>query len=88
MLITTELVRDVLCNEILQINNLMNSPQSGTYMQMAVRIQNMLNMLMSEQDFVYVPVDAWTTELTTIADEIARKKGASNGIAEARNQCS
>ena len=59
MLVTTELVRDVLCDQVIQLSKLEGLPQSA-----APHI-HALSLILSSDDFQQVtdPDDVWLTEL-------------------------
>lgn len=78
MLITTELVRDVLCNELIQISN---ACKAGIMSDVIKHVDNIADILVSSSDFAYIDVPAWTSDMTRIAQAIteARKEEVIHG---------
>lgn len=72
MLITTELCRDILCNELIQASN---AAKANVMSDVMLHLQNMRDILMSQCDMVHVEVDTWQDDLTDIAKEIVERKG-------------
>lgn len=54
MLMTTELVRDVLCCEVIKLDKLIKSLSCPQQKDMSMCISNMTSILMSPNDFVHV----------------------------------
>lgn len=75
MLITNELTRDVLCNELLQIDKYIKSASSDDMHELSQHIYNMVSILMSDDDFVYVDVDISIPDLKCLAQSVVEKKG-------------
>lgn len=71
MLITTELTRDVLCNEVIQISNAAKANVMPDIMQ---HLKIMADILMSPNDFVHVDIPAWSVDLTDIASAVVKSK--------------
>lgn len=71
MLITTELVRDVICNECIQASN---AAKANVMSDVMSHLQNMADILMSPDDFVHVDIPAWTTDLHNIASALVASK--------------
>ncbi len=75
MLLCTELVRDVLCNELLQVNAaLRHVPDCEPRKQALFHVQNMSDILVG-CDFTHVDVDAWTTDMSDIANAVVEANG-------------
>lgn len=72
MLITNELTRDVLCNELIQLDKCIKSYLDPLPSEASEHIYNMVSILMSPKDMVQVPVDVWIPDLTEIAEAIAQ----------------
>lgn len=75
MLITTELVRDVLCIEIMSVKKSDNIHDVETQQ----HIQNIIDILMSNNDWHHVDIDMWNQDMDDMAvrlgEEIRREKG-------------
>lgn len=75
MLITNELTRDVLCNELIELDKSIKSNLDQVPSEVSQHIYNMVSILMSSEDMVQVDVDTWIPELTEIAEAIVSQKG-------------
>lgn len=75
MLITNELTRDVLCNELIELDKCIKSHLDPVPSEASQHIYNMVSILMSPEDMVQVNVDAWIPELTEIAEAIVSQRG-------------
>lgn len=75
MLITTELVRDVLCIEIMSVKKSDDIHDVETQQ----HIQNIIDILMSNNDWHHVDIDMWNQDMDDMAvrlgEEIRREKG-------------
>lgn len=72
MLITNELTRDVLCNELIELDKCIKSYLDPVPSEASQHIYNMVSILMSSEDMVHVDIDAWIPDLTKIAEAIAQ----------------
>ena len=74
MLITTELVRDILCNEVIELDKCAKATSCSISKDMRDHLCNLVNILMDDKSFVHVPVDAWIPDLTDIAKSVVDSK--------------
>lgn len=72
MLVTSELVRDVLCKELISVNKCIEAQPMSISADMRHHLQNMANILMSDRDFVQVPPTTQNYKLREIAEKIGK----------------
>lgn len=71
MLIVSDFVRDVMCNEIIETSNAI---KAGVMSDAMSHIKNMSDIIMSGKDFIHVDIDAWHSDIEDIAREIVERK--------------
>lgn len=70
MLITTELTRDTLSLNLLDAST---SLERGDYVRVERCLNNIRDILMSDNAFEHVPIKAWSSDLGIIARAIVKK---------------
>lgn len=72
MLVTSELVRDVLCKELISVNKCIEAQPMSVSADMRHHLQNIANILMSDKDFIQVPPDTQHYKLRELAMQIGK----------------
>lgn len=67
MLVTSETVRDVLCNEVIELDKCIQATSCDITKDMRDHLCNLVNILMSPKSFGHVPIVAWTYDMDEIA---------------------
>lgn len=71
MLLLTDTTRDVLCNEVIELDKCLQATSTAINKDMRDHICNIVNLLLDEHSFCHVPVNVNSTEIETIT-EIAK----------------
>ena len=74
MLITNELTRDVLCNELIELDKCIKSYLDQVPSEISQHIYNMVSILMSPEDIKQVDVDIWIPEFAQLAEKIVAER--------------
>lgn len=74
MLITNELTRDVLCNELIELDKCIKSYLDPVLSKVSQHIYNMVSILMSDEDMKHVDADIWIPEFEQLARSIVEER--------------
>lgn len=74
MLITNELTRDVLCNELIELDKCIKFYLDPAPSKTSQHISNMVSILMSPEDMKQVDVDIWIPEFEQLANAIVAER--------------
>lgn len=68
MLVTSETIRDVLCNEVIQLDKCIKATSCDITKDMRDHLCNIVNILISPQSFGYVPCEVATCDMDKLAN--------------------